>query len=447
MSYWWPFRSRYLPLTFGKRAVLLVAFLSCLLIIWYFGCNSHPICKRDKLARNDGSVPCIVLWWTNIGAEKITFDDILCGYNTCAVTSNRKYLPQAKAILFYASSLNWHDLPLPRQPEQIWALLHEESPRNVLEFLFEETLQHFNYTSTFSRYSDFPLTINALPNITEITNPKYVVTIGRKNVARNNLAPILFLQSDCSTMSGRTNYVEELMQHIPIDSYGSCLNNRQMPDSLQTDFLNKLYTEEMYRFIGQYKFMISIENGVCEDYITEKYWRPLIAGTVPIYFGSPSIRDWEPYNHSTIYITDYQSPKELAKYLLELDRNDSEYVKYLQHKYNQIMPITNQRLIEEFYVRTEETMFFTKFACQVLQALLAQNAKTKMANRLHYNCPLPLPYPAMERPPTEIHSWNSLLKRANCMAKSIDELLHINRVFTEGELHDLTNSKIENELC
>lgn len=59
-------------------------------------CNRYPICKRDKLARTDGSTPCIVLWWTNIGAEKITFDDILCGYNTCAVTSNRKYLPQAK---------------------------------------------------------------------------------------------------------------------------------------------------------------------------------------------------------------------------------------------------------------------------------------------------------------------------------------------------------------
>lgn len=130
-----------------------------------------------------------------------------------------------------------------------------------------------------------------------------------------------------------------------------------------------------------------------------------------------------------------------------MDSNDSEYVKYLQHKYNQIMPITNQRLIEEFYVRTEDAMFFTKFACQVVQALWAQNAKTKMANRLHYNCPLPLPYPAMERPPTEIHSWNSLIKRAHCMAKSIDEFLHINRVFTERELHDLTDAKFENELC
>lgn len=44
------------------------------------------------------------------------------------------------------------------------------------------------------------------------------------------------------------------------------------------------------RFLGRYKFMIAIENGVCEDYITEKFWRPLILGVIPIYFGSPSIR-------------------------------------------------------------------------------------------------------------------------------------------------------------
>lgn len=42
--------------------------------------------------------------------------------------------------------------------------------------------------------------------------------------------------------------------------------------------------------MAQYKFIISYENGICEDYITEKFWRPLIAGSIPIYYGSPSIQ-------------------------------------------------------------------------------------------------------------------------------------------------------------
>lgn len=62
------------------------------------------------------------------------------------------------------------------------------------------------------------------------------------------------------------------------------------PFSLQKDYLNNLYSDALLRFLSRYKFMIAIENGICNDYITEKYWRPLIMGVIPIYFGSPSIR-------------------------------------------------------------------------------------------------------------------------------------------------------------
>jgi hypothetical protein len=48
-----------------------------------------------------------------------------------------------------------------------------------------------------------------------------------------------------------------------------------------TDFLN---------IIAQYKFSLAMENAVCSDYITEKMWRPLVAGSVPIVFGSPHVK-------------------------------------------------------------------------------------------------------------------------------------------------------------
>lgn len=60
--------------------------------------------------------------------------------------------------------------------------------------------------------------------------------------------------------------------------------------SLRNDYLQNLYNDELMHFIARYKFIVSIENSVCDDYITEKLWRPLIAGVVPIYFGSPSIQ-------------------------------------------------------------------------------------------------------------------------------------------------------------
>jgi len=59
---------------------------------------------------------------------------------------------------------------------------------------------------------------------------------------------------------------------------------------LQKDYLNNLYSPELLRFLSEYKFMIAIENAACPDYITEKFWRPLIMGVIPIYFGSPTIK-------------------------------------------------------------------------------------------------------------------------------------------------------------
>lgn len=45
-----------------------------------------------------------------------------------------------------------------------------------------------------------------------------------------NLAPVLYIQSDCDTASDRDRYVIELMKHIRIDSYGACVNNAKFDD-------------------------------------------------------------------------------------------------------------------------------------------------------------------------------------------------------------------------
>lgn len=56
------------------------------------------------------------------------------------------------------------------------------------------------------------------------------------------------------------------------------------PNSLDT-----MMSEDLIHLVAKYKFVLALENGVCNDYITEKIWRPLIAGAVPIYIGSPTI--------------------------------------------------------------------------------------------------------------------------------------------------------------
>jgi hypothetical protein len=47
--------------------------------------------------------------------------------------------------------------------------------------------------------------------------------------------------------------------------------------------------EDFYHLLSKYKFVLAAENAVCDDYITEKFWRSFYVGTIPIVYGSPSV--------------------------------------------------------------------------------------------------------------------------------------------------------------
>lgn len=47
---------------------------------------------------------------------------------------------------------------------------------------------------------------------------------------------------------------------------------------------------DLKRLVAKYKFSIVAENAICDDYVTEKLWRTLEVGSVPIIIGSPKIR-------------------------------------------------------------------------------------------------------------------------------------------------------------
>uniref|UniRef100_A0A1A9WUP0 Fucosyltransferase N-terminal domain-containing protein n=1 Tax=Glossina brevipalpis TaxID=37001 RepID=A0A1A9WUP0_9MUSC len=89
------------------------------------------------------------------------------------------------AVLFYGSGIYISDLPLPRSTGQLWILIHEESPRNVPFMPYNKWLQHFNYTSTFSRYSDVPLTTFYLPKLENLTSLTYVIPVADKSAQSN----------------------------------------------------------------------------------------------------------------------------------------------------------------------------------------------------------------------------------------------------------------------
>ncbi|XP_026347126.4 4-galactosyl-N-acetylglucosaminide 3-alpha-L-fucosyltransferase FUT5 [Ursus arctos] len=75
---------------------------------------------------------------------------------------------------------------------------------------------------------------------------------------------------------------------------------------------------------------LAFQNSLHPDYITEKPWRnTLDAGAVPVVMG-PSRRNYEQFlpPDAFIHVSDFQSPKELAQYLLALDKDHARYLSY-----------------------------------------------------------------------------------------------------------------------
>ena len=205
-----------------------------------------------------------------------------CSTGKCLITHSRTESdnPRTEGFIFYGSSMQWTDLPLPRKT----SLLHDEFPKNNWGIATAEGISLFNLTSTPSSSSSYPLATQYLNDVQSFLLP--LKTPIKKKSKDDKCLLVMYLQFDCGPLSDRDSYVKELMKHVKVDSYGQCLHNRDLPENLR-DPAAGIDTMELLDIISQYKFALAIENAICTNYITEKFWRPLYAGTVPIVKGSP----------------------------------------------------------------------------------------------------------------------------------------------------------------
>ena len=332
----------------------------------------------------------IIIWWTPFhGKSKYAKK---CSKGTCLFTPSRTEFdnPLTGGFMYYGTSIKWNDLPLPRQPNHLWFLLHEESPKNNWVLAFEEGISLFNYTCTPSRHSSYPITTQYLPGLEYLTEPAWVET---KDKGKGDLAVVNYVQSDCGTPSDRDMYVKELMKHMKVDSYGKCVHNKDLPEHLVNP-IGGMDAKEFMMLQGRYKFTLVMENAICEDYITEKLWRPLHVGSVPVIFGSPSVQDWLPDKKSGIIVNDFSSPKELAEFLLSLDKDDEKYEEYLKWKKD---GITNQYLLKHIKERPwgDDKMinYIDRFECAACDKVFEMKEAEEnsqpfslVADHSHYNC-------------------------------------------------------------
>jgi hypothetical protein len=143
-------------------------------------------------------------------------------------------------------------------------------------------------------------------------------------------SPAVTFISSSHDRSGRIAYLEELMRHMPVDSYGKVRQNR----TLERDGGAKTKR----RTLARYRFTLAFENAVDEDYVTEKFFDPLCTGSVPVYLGAPNIDDFAPGQHCFINVAKYDSPRHLAAHLIELADDPTAYNRYLRWRSEPLRP-------------------------------------------------------------------------------------------------------------
>ncbi|KAI4367616.1 hypothetical protein MLD38_023332 [Melastoma candidum] len=127
--------------------------------------------------------------------------------------------------------------------------------------------------------------------------------------------------SNCGARNFRLQALEALEKsNVRIDSYGGCHRNRDgRVDKVET--------------LKHYKFSLAFENSNEEDYVTEKFFQSLVAGTIPIVIGAPNILDFAPSPKSILHIKELKDVPEVSTTMKYLAEHPDAYNQSLRWKY------------------------------------------------------------------------------------------------------------------
>ncbi|CAH8511747.1 unnamed protein product [Schistosoma turkestanicum] len=199
---------------------------------------------------------------------------------------------------------------------QVWLAYHYEAPpHSRLNKLLGEKI---NFTATYRHDSTIHLPYGKIIEIFKFDqNVKYMKSKSR-NISAAKTKTVAWIVSNCRPNSPRNLYVYELSKHITVDVYGGC-SQRKCQDL------------DCYKMLKEhYKFYLSFENSLCQDYITEKFFRnSLMNDVIPVVMGA-SIEEYQKVSppNSFIHVDQFSSPKKLAEYLHYLDSNHTAFNEY-----------------------------------------------------------------------------------------------------------------------
>jgi alpha(1,3/1,4) fucosyltransferase len=201
---------------------------------------------------------------------------------------------------------------------------------------------------------DFALSFDYLEHRNHIRFPLYVSYCANSNMIK----PATFPPADwagrkfCNFIYSNPNprerieFFELLSKYKPVDSGGGVLNNmgRRVSDK--------------QAFIANYKFTIAFESASWPGYTTEKLVQPMMANSIPIYWGNPRV-DEDFDTSSFLVATSRDSFPRIVETVARLDQDDDAYLNLLKRPWFH-GNVPNQYLEPSYLLPFFERVFATK---------------------------------------------------------------------------------------
>ena len=242
------------------------------------------------------------------------------------ITYDKQRFAESDLVVFHA-----RDMPTLRH---LKALLKERPMPQRWVFALWESPNHFSYTKpfhgifnltwTYRRDSDIWGPYGSYIQLSSEDPIDGHQKIPLKDFTRAKSKIVAWIVSNCEAKL-RLKFVLELKRFIKIDVFGKC-SGRIFGESRSCAKTR----QSKFDCLKKYKFYLSFENALCEDYITEKYWDNLgEENVIPVVMGGADYTKLA-IPGSYINVLDFKSVKQLAEYLHYLNKNDTAYNEYFK---------------------------------------------------------------------------------------------------------------------
>lgn len=328
----------------GVTVTLLILFTSALYyhsrceLIQIFNLSTIIDIPRNSMqsgSRSESNKKKLILFFTpffqrNIWEYVYVFDNYTkrcgCDFTRCEYTYDRMKFGEADAVIFHGRNMPSFDVlddlnKIRRQERknQRWVYFLIENP--LTSPSVEPHDKYFNWTITYRLNADIRKPYNRHRKL------KQAKPVDDFNYAANKTKQVAWFVGRCGM--NREKLKNKLEEHgVRVDIAGRCKTYKNHSHWLECS--TRACTNEL----KSYKFYFAAENNLCTDYITEKYWRNgMNVNLVPIVFGGADYSNPRlAIPGSFIDALKFKTPKGLADYIKELDKDDKRYNEYFKWK-------------------------------------------------------------------------------------------------------------------